>query len=441
MTTLRGRLLAGLLGVTALGLAVLSLVSMLMLRNHMIQRMDASLETAAAGAAVRLARASGIAVVQAGSTYAAATLNAGTGRARLVGGDDPQAAAVPGLLQEVGAERLGAHADAGKAFDLGPRLRAAAARMAVGDRLVVIAVPLDEIRTTVTRLLVTELVTGGVLIALLAVFGRWLIRGGLAPLARMADTAQRVAAGGDLSTRMPEGPTEAGRLGRAVNLMLSQIQQAFAARHASEERLRRFAADASHELRTPLTTIHGYAELYRKGAIPDEDVPQVMLRIENESARITHLVTELLELARLDRGASLSVATVDLVPLTAEVVDDFTALNAAYPVRIESPPSLEWAVDEARIRQVLVNLLTNVKAHTPAGTSVLVRLAAPCTIEVADDGPGMPEEDAARAFDRFHGAGSGLGLAIVQAIAVAHRGTVSLASALGRGTVVTVRLG
>ncbi|GAA4577373.1 sensor histidine kinase [Planotetraspora kaengkrachanensis] len=441
MTTLRGRLLAGLIGVTALGLAALSLVSMLMLRSHMIQRMDASLLTAANASATRLARASGIAVVQAGSTYAVVTLNASTGRARLVGGDDPDAAALPGLVQSVGAGRLGAHADAGETFTMGSRLRAAAARMAAGDRVVVVAVPLDEIRNTLARLLVTELVTGGVLIGLLALFGRWLIRGGLAPLARMADTAQRVAAGGDLSTRMPEGPTEAGRLGRAINVMLAQIQQAFAARWASEERLRRFAADASHELRTPLTTIHGYAELYRKGAIPDEDVPQVMLRIENESARITRLVTELLELARLDRGAALSVALVDLVPVVAEVVDDFTALNPDHPVRVESPPALEREVDEARIRQVLVNLLGNVAAHTPPGTSVLVRLAPPGVLQVADDGPGMPEGDAARAFDRFHGAGSGLGLAIVQAIAAAHGGTVTLSSTLGQGTVVTVDLG
>ncbi|WP_214414943.1 sensor histidine kinase [Sphaerisporangium fuscum] len=442
--TLRGRLLAGLLSVTAVGLAVLSVVSVLVLRGHLIDRMDATLIGSAKVAAVRLVRASGVALVSANETYAIAVLNVTTGRGRLVSGDDPEVGRVPARLESLGAARLGALADSGRPFQLTDRLRAAAARMTAGNRIAVVAVPLDEVRDSIRRLVVTELVTGAVLMTLLLLLGRSLIGKGLAPLERMARTAQLVAEGGDLSSRMPEGRSEAGRLGVTINLMLARIQDAFAARWASEERVRRFAADASHELRNPLTTIHGYAELYRQGAIPDEEVPQVMRRIEDEAARMARLVSELLELARLDKGAPLEVAPVDLTAVAVEVTDDFAALNPDHPVTVEAPPSMVAVVDEARIRQVLVNLLANVRAHTPPGTRATVRLTPPAVLEVADDGPGMSPENAARAFDRFHhaspGDGSGLGLAIVQAIATAHNGQATLRSLPGQGTTIRVDL-
>ncbi|MCW2881987.1 MAG: signal transduction histidine kinase [Sphaerisporangium sp.] len=442
--TLRGRLLAGLLSVTAVGLAVLSVVSVLVLHGHMLNRTDATLTATAKVSAARLVQASSIALVNASPTYAVAVLNLSTGRGRLVYGDDPEAASVPATLERVGAATLGSLADSGRPFALTGRLRAAAARMTTGNRIVVIAVPLDEVRDAMRRLVIAELVTGAVLLALLALLGRSLIGTGLAPLSRMASTARLVAEGGDLSARMPEGRSEAGLLGSTINVMLTRIQDAFAARWASEQRVRRFAADASHELRSPLTTIHGYAELYRQGAIPEDEVPQVMRRIEDEAARMTRLVSELLELARLDKGAPLTMAPVDLTGVAVEVADDFSALNPEHPVTVEAPDRIVAVVDEARIRQVLVNLLANVRAHTPPGTAAKVRLAPPAVLEVSDDGPGMSPENATLAFDRFHHAspsdGSGLGLAIVQAIATAHGGQATLRSLPGRGTVVRVEL-
>ncbi|GII79793.1 two-component sensor histidine kinase [Sphaerisporangium rufum] len=442
--TLSRRLLAGLLSVTAAGLIVLSTVSVLVLHGHMLDRTDATLTATAQVAAARLVRASNVALVNAGDTHAVAVLNLNTGAGRLIAGDDRQAGDVPSLLERIGPERTQRLADDGRAFDLTGRLRAAAARMDVGNRIVVVVVPLDGVRDAVRNLIVTELVTGALLMALLLLLGRTLIGRGLAPLSRMARTAQAVAEGGDLSARMPESRSEAGRLGATINVMLARIQDAFAARWASEERVRRFAADASHELRNPLTTIHGYAELYRQGAIPDEEVPQVMRRIEDEAARMTRLVSELLELARLDRGAALTREPVDLSAVAAEVADDFAALNPEYPVTVRAPAGLVAVVDETRIRQVLVNLLANVRAHTPAGTSATIRLMPPAVLEVADDGPGMASENAARAFDRFHHAsasdGTGLGLAIVQAIAIAHGGQATLRSAPGAGTTVRVDL-
>ncbi|MDH2427070.1 HAMP domain-containing sensor histidine kinase [Sphaerisporangium sp. TRM90804] len=442
--TLRGRLLTGLLSVTAVGLAALSVVSVLVLRGHMLDRTDATLTTAAKASAARLVRASGIALVNVSPTYAVAILNLTSGRGRLVAGDDAEAGGLPETLERMGGSALGRLADSGVPFQLSDRLRGAAARMENGDRIVVVAVPLDEVTSAVRNLVATEVFTGLLLIGLLALLGRSLIGKGLAPLSRMASTAQLVAEGGDLSARMPEGKSEAGRLGAAVNVMLTRIQYAFAARWASEERVRRFAADASHELRNPLTTIHGYAELYRQGAIPDTEVPQVMRRIEDEAARMARLVSELLELARLDKGAPLAVAPADLTVLAREVVEDFASLTPDHPVFLDAPPKLMAVVDEARVRQVLVNLLANVRAHTPPGTSVRVRLGPPAVLEVSDDGPGMSPENAALAFDRFHhaspGDGSGLGLAIVQAIATAHGGHATLRSLPGRGTTVLVEL-
>jgi two-component system OmpR family sensor kinase len=252
--------------------------------------------------------------------------------------------------------------------------------------------------------------------------------------------------------------------------MLDRIQQAFAARLRSEQAVRQFAADASHELRTPLTTIRGYAELYRQGALGDEQLPGAMRRIEGEARRMSTLVAELLELARLDRVSSLDLADTDLAVLARDAAADARAVEPRRPVRTEVPGSLIAHVDEARIRQVLANLLANVREHTPAGTAATVRLgpAGPgAVLEVSDAGPGMAAGDAKRAFDRFYrgsssaGAngqqggspdisdadgggtgrgGSGLGLSIVRAIAHAHGGQVRLDSRPGQGTRVQVWL-
>src|SRR6516164_6355223 len=352
-----------------------------------------------------------------------------------------------------------------------PRLRAVARPVRAtgtlpdsGRRLfavLVVARPVGVVTGQVGGIVVAELITGGALILLLALGGRWLIGRGLAPLNQMAATAQRITTRGDLGARMPQADdhTEVGRLGTAINTMLDRIQQAFGARLRSEHKVRQFAADASHELRTPLTTIRGYAELYRQGALGPDQLPDAMRRIEQEAKRMSTLVAELLELARLDRTSSLDITETDLAVLVRDAVADARAVEPDRPVYAETPDYLVAAVDEARIRQVLANLLGNVREHTPVATPTAVRLAqvrGGVVFEVADAGPGMAVGDAARAFDRFyrgaerpggeawHGqarddagstrgvnpnraagdssGGSGLGLAIVAAIAQAHGG-------------------
>jgi two-component system OmpR family sensor kinase len=348
-----------------------------------------------------------------------------------------------------------------------------------GRVILVVARPVSAVSNYVRGVVVAELITGGALIALLAIGGGWLIGRGLEPLDQMASTANEITARGDLNARMPDAGdrTDVGRLGAAINTMLDRIQQAFGARLRSEQKVREFAADASHELRTPLTTIRGYAELYRQGALGPDQLPSAMRRIEQEAQRMSTLVAELLELARLDRTSSLDLAETDLSGVVRDAVADAIAVEPGRPVRAEAPPRLVAVVDEPRIRQVLANLLGNVRAHTPADTPVAVRLgevSGGVLIEVADAGPGMSGQDTARAFDRFHRAapradgsgdhgtgstgsdgstgstgstgsdgrasGSGLGLSIVQAIAHAHGGQAVLESWPGRGTRVRIWL-
>ncbi|HTZ94436.1 MAG TPA: HAMP domain-containing sensor histidine kinase, partial [Streptosporangiaceae bacterium] len=255
--------------------------------------------------------------------------------------------------------------------------------------------------------IIAELITGAALIALLALAGEWLIGRGLTPLDEMTRTANEITQRGDLTARMPDADdqTEVGRLGSSINTMLDRIQQAFGSRLRSEQKVREFAADASHELRTPLTTIRGYAELYRQGALGPDQLPNAMRRIEQEAERMSTLVAELLELARLDRTSSLDLTETDLAGVVRDAVADAIAVEPRRPVHAEAPPRLVAVVDEPRIRQVLANLLGNVRAHTSDTTPVAVRLGAitgGVLIEVADAGPGMSTQNAIRAFDRFH---------------------------------------
>jgi len=352
-------------------------------------------------------------------------------------------------------------------------LAAAGIAVVPGRYVLVVAHSPDSVNRQVSGVVVAELITGGGLLGLLTIGGSWLIGRGLEPLDEMASTANEITSRGDLTARVADADnrTEVGRLGSAINTMLDRIQQAFSARLRSEQKVREFAADASHELRTPLTTIRGYAELYRQGALGPDQLPSAMRRIEQEAQRMSTLVAELLELARLDRTSSLDLTETDLADVVRDAVADAAAVEPERPVRAEAPPRLVAVVDEPRIRQVLANLLGNVRAHTPVTTAVAVRLAAVTggvLLEVADAGPGMSAEDAARAFDRFHraaerrgddadlgngeyrgaaagrresnGGGSGLGLSIVQAIAWAHGGQATLESWPGRGTRVRVWL-
>ena len=325
-----------------------------------------------------------------------------------------------------------------------------------------VAFPTTDVDRTLRRLLGIELVAASAVLLFLALLSLAVVRLGLLPLERIAATAGDIA-GGDLSRRVEpaEPDTEIGRLGLALNAMLTQIETAFAERSASEDRLRRFVADASHELRTPLTTIRGYAELFRRGAADrPEDLARAMRRIEDEAARMGVLVEDLLLLARLDQGRPLEREPVDLVAVAGDALADLSAIAPDRPVTFEHPEALVVPGDEPRLRQVAGNLLANARIHTPEGTPVHVRVRdsdGQAVLEVADEGPGLPPGDEGRVFERFYRAdaartrispgangaagGTGLGLSIVAAIVAAHGGTVQAGSPpSGRGAYFMVAL-
>jgi two-component system, OmpR family, sensor kinase len=304
---------------------------------------------------------------------------------------------------------------------------------------VAIAMPLSDVADTLGGLLFIEgLVTLGVLGGAGAL-GFFLVRLGLRPLNEIELTAEAIAAG-DLSQRVrrAEVRTEIGRLGIALNAMLGQIESAFAQKQASENRLRQFLADASHELRTPLTSIRGYAELFRRGARDrPEDLSKVMLRIEEEGKRMGVLVDELLLLARLDQGRPLEHKPVNMATIVREGTEGARAVEPDRPLELISAGSVVVTGDALRLRQVVDNLLSNVRTHTPRGTSARVTLAAAdgrAILEVEDQGPGLVGADRDQLFNRFYRAdpsrsrdagGMGLGLSIVDAIVRAHGGSVN----------------
>ncbi len=329
------------------------------------------------------------------------------------------------------------------------------------NALVVVAEPIGDITNTLHNLLLIELaVTAGALV-LAMTGGWWLVRLGLRPLEHVERTADAIAAG-NLDLRVPGASesTEVGRLARTLNVMLERIEAAFSSRLASEARLkesdrhlRQFVADASHELRTPIAAVSAYAELFERGAgqHPD-DLPRVMSGIRAETDRMDRLVSDLLMLARLDEGLPMELVPVELVSLCADAVRTAATVGPEWPVQFTADQPVEVLGDATRLRQVLDNLLANVRAHTPAGTTTTVRVQQEgdmAEILVRDSGPGLPAEESARIFERFyrvdtarartHG-GTGLGLSIVSAIVTAHGGTVSATSTPGEGVAVRVRV-
>jgi two-component system OmpR family sensor kinase len=331
--------------------------------------------------------------------------------------------------------------------------RVLARPLSFGGTLVV-ASPLDDVEQTLDRLVVIEVIVSLAVVAGIVGLGLYLVRVGLRPLRRIEETAGAIAAG-DLSRRIENAGerTEVGRLGLALNAMLARIEQAFAERAASEQRLRRFVGDASHELRTPLAAVQAYAELFDRGARDrPEDLMRAMHGIERESRRMGLLVDDLLLLARLDQGRPLERKQVDLTEVAGEALDAARALEPARPFALDAPEPVVVPGDPARLRQVVDNLLANVRAHTPPSAAATVRVAGEngmALVEVADEGPGLSEERAAHVFERFYrgdpsrsrdGGGSGLGLAIVAAIAKAHGGNASVVSGTGHGATFRVSL-
>ena len=362
---------------------------------------------------------------------------------------------------------------------------------------VIAAVDATSAYGTIGHLIGIDLIGSLILLAVLAFIGVTLVRRSLRPLAEIEQTAQDIAAG-DLSRRVPEWDerTEVGRLGRSLNTMLDQVENAFrdradseAAARRSEVRMRQFVADASHELRTPLTTIRGFAELYRQrgglengaGGIPRADLDRIMRRLEQEASRMGVLVEDLLLLARLDQQRPLDTRPVDLLTLAADAVHDARVMAPQRSINLTVEPGAAPIVlgDDVRLRQVIGNLMSNALVHTPDGTPVEVRIrpgtpdgeragppvpsgtvpqgqaSAPRSgvpgaprrwptvqVEVADHGPGLTPEQADRVFERFYRAdqartrqagGTGLGLAIVSALVTAHGGTVTAEPTPGGG--------
>lgn len=343
-----------------------------------------------------------------------------------------------------------------------------------GQGTITVALSLSEVDRTVRDLVRILFAVGLTVLTLISLLAYAIVRTSLRPLREVESTAEKIAAG-DLTRRVPDHPkrTEVGRLSTSFNVMLTQIESAFAEREAaasaaraSEQRMRRFVTDASHELRTPLTSIRGFAELYRQGAAGPDQVPVLMRRIEDEATRMGLLVEDLLLLARLDQQRPIAREPVDLVTIATDCVH---AARAAHPDRTieigvlggtrgetEDPPGVMG--DDARLRQVVGNLLQNACTHTPTGTRVRVGVGADtaggpdgswAVVEVADDGPGLDPRECERIFERFYRTdtsrarstgGSGLGLSIVAALVAAHGGTVTVSSGPGAGACFLVRL-
>jgi two-component system OmpR family sensor kinase len=319
--------------------------------------------------------------------------------------------------------------------------------------ILVVATSLAGIDSTLHRLVLVEVLVTALVLGAIGLVGLWVVRLGLRPLTAIGETAAMIAAG-DLSRRVEreDERTEVGRLGRALNAMLHQIETAFRAREASEQKLRRFIADASHELRTPLSAVRAYAELFKRGASArPEDLERSMHGIERESERMSVLVGDLLLLARLDEGRPLERREVDLTRIVEDSVETARMLEPARVIRADLE-RLTVTGDADRLRQVVDNLLANVRAHAGADASVDVTLRAQdgqARLEVADDGPGLDGAQLEHVFERFYRAdssrtrtsgGTGLGLSIVAAVAEAHGGRVFAHSSPGGGAAFVIEV-
>jgi two-component system, OmpR family, sensor kinase len=480
MASLRARLIAGLLIVAAAGLVALAAITYAEQRSFLLDRTDQQARNASPAIGHAL---DGAGVPGGGAEHRPARGGGGPGGPPPRGDGDeggPSPNLPPGTYGErrdasgkplghvalsygetdAAAPDLPARLPEGELLTVGSnggsglRYRVLATNEPFSSSTTVVAVPLRDVDQTLSRLaLVEALVIGAILLAL-GLVAFFVVRLGLRPLDRMGDTAGAIAAG-DLSRRVsPATPkTEVGRLGLALNAMLGRLEEAFAERQASEDRLRRFLADASHELRTPLASIRGYAELHRIGALSDPaEAERAMRRIEDESSRMGVLVEDLLTLARLDEVRDPVRDDVDLVEIARDAVQDARATAPARSIELEDGGPAVVPGDSHQLRQVLGNLVRNALVHTPPGTPIEISVGPSgneAVLAVRDHGPGLPNGNADALFDRFWRAeggrergraGAGLGLAIVAAIAQAHGGSVSAGNAEGGGAVFTLRL-
>ncbi|HUQ64467.1 MAG TPA: HAMP domain-containing sensor histidine kinase [Acidimicrobiales bacterium] len=463
--SLRTRLLLAVGAVALVALVVADLVTYSSLRSFLYDRVDQSLESAHFAVEKALERngppgETTVAALAPG-TYVEvrASDDSVTGVSGGRGYDDEERSPrlpsrITGLVDPDGPGDPHRYFTAESAQRGGSGFRVRASVLRDGGQLIV-AMPLDDTKATLRRLVTIEVLVTLTALVVAVALGWWLVRVGLRPLEDVETTAAAIA-DGELDRRVPgdEARTEVGRLAHALNTMLERIQAAFRERDATEARLRRFVADASHELRTPVAAVAAYAELFERGANDrPADLARVMSGIRVETSRMGELVDDLLLLARLDEGRPLEQEPVELVSIAAQAVDAAVAVGPGWPARLEADQPVEVSGDTARLRQVLDNLLSNVRAHTPEGTAVVVRVGAAgdsAEIEVTDEGPGMTNEEASHVFERFyrvdvsrsrrqHG-GAGLGLAIVAAIVEAHGGSVQATASPDAGATFTVHL-
>jgi two-component system OmpR family sensor kinase len=469
--SLRGRLVATLLALAAIGMLALGAVTYATQRDYLLERVDDQTRTAQRVMGGKLdgdgrGDLGGFPERPGGPKPPDVGLPSGTWGAQVAADGTVLGSAVVSSYGEVGtapagtvAPKLPGGLHEGQvltvdAVDGGDRFRVRIDHGRFGGALVAVAVPLTDATQTLHRLLLVEtLVIAGVLL-LLGVLSWFLVRVELRPLERIGRTADAIAAG-ELSKRVEVASprTEVGRLGLALNAMLGRLEGAFAERRASEDRLRRFLADASHELRTPLASIRGYAELFRIGAAREgEDVEKAMRRIEEESSRMGVLVEDLLTLARLDEVREKAAEPVDLASLADDAVADARAVDPDRAITATGEDDVIALGDPDQLRQVLANLVRNALVHTPPGTPVEVDARSAgeeVVLTVRDHGPGLPTADADELFGRFWRAeagrergraGAGLGLAIVAGIVRAHGGRVHAENASDGGARFVVTL-
>jgi two-component system OmpR family sensor kinase len=457
IVSLRARLLAGLLALTAAGMLIAGAVTYAEQRSFSYQRVDQQTRDAPFLLARELGSdqddgqrpggpdgGDGGPLGPPAGTYGELRAASGTSSVTLPIGSG--ITAKPDLPRSPPLDRL---------FTVsgdGGRYRVLAQRDPRNGGILIAAVPLREADQQLERLLVVEAFVIAAVLLVLGIAGWAVVRVGLLPLDRMGHTAGRIA-GGDLSHRVEavDPRTEVGRLGIALNRMLDRLEEAFTRRRQSEDRLRTFIADASHELRTPLASIRGYAELFRMGAVPEDERERAMRRIEDEAARMGVLVEDLLTLARLDQIADAPHAELDLAALAGDAVDDASATAPDREITLQARPAPVHG-DAHQLRQVLGNLLRNALMHTPAGSPIEV-IVEPgpdrVRLTVRDHGPGLPTDEAGAIFERFWRAeggrkqgkgGAGLGLAIVAGIVDAHGGRVDARNADGGGAAFVVEL-
>ena len=506
-TSLRTKLVTALLALVAIALAVMSFVGVAVFGNYLQNQVDVQLRSL--GAQVQNAPAAFL-----GGHHTMFVLNNNVVEVLAPNG---QPVTVLGNLQDLSipgpaipASELG---NSGQPFTVpaqsggdGWRVITQPVQYSTDGGLttqsgtLVVGLSLGNLDQTMAYLIRLDVIVSVVILIVLMIVGFAVVRANLRPLVDIEETAGEIAEG-HLNRRVPERDprTEIGSLGRSLNIMLSQIEAAFHAReeseaaaHQSEERMRRFIADASHELRTPLTAIRGFAEYYRQrgglvphwdqstatsasadevgsrtlameGGLTPDDLDRIMQRVEKEAARMGLLVEDLLLLARLDQQRPLARKPIDLLSLAADAVHDARLLAPDRTIELSVQPGAAFLVigDDARLRQVIGNLMSNALTHTPDGSPIEVSIgsgtldpripdSAPAvTLDVTDHGPGMTPEQAQRVFERFYRAdqartrttgGSGLGLAIVRALVTAHGGAASVRTAPGRGATFRIAL-